>query len=364
MEVVTRITRRRRDRLRDRGRDRHPRLRRTPDPSVQVKRVSVSFGATPLGRRPRRTKRVGTWAPIATASRAWPMPSVRQRSERPTTSRRASRAASRTPASPARTRTGSVTIPTTCCTSIEARDKSRLASRRPSSGIRLGSEEPERRPERLGEPGGHLDRGPVVLDASERRHDRPGGHLSSPDEHGDIAGCAFEDSREILVGMAASRSPGAASRRMRSTSCSVASRTASAAWLARGVGGYAGCDALLRERVSAFGERGARGRELTVVAQEPSQDELARRPSGERLGDREEVVEPLRVGRDDHDRSLSRRRGRLLRGQGRVMAKDRLLELAAGPGSARCRARRRAAAASRDRPRAPRPGDPSRRALA
>ena len=84
------------------------------------------------------------------------------------------------------------------------------------------------------------------------------------------------------------------------------------------------------ESVSAFGERGARGRKLTVVAQEPGQDELARRPSSERLGDREEVVEPLRVGCDDHDRSRSRRRGRLLRGQGRVMAKDRLLELLQG----------------------------------
>ena len=62
----------------------------------------------------------------------------------------------------------------------------------------------------------------------------------------------------------------------------------------------------------------------------PSQDELARGPSGERLGDREKVVEPLRVGRDDHDCPLSRRRGRLLRRQGRVMAKDRLLELLQG----------------------------------
>ena len=104
------------------------------DPSVQVKRVSDSFGATPLGRRPRRTKSVGTSAPSATAIRVRPMPSVRQRSERPTTSRRASRDASRTPAPPGRTRTGSVAIPTTCCTRSEARARSRLASRRPRAG--------------------------------------------------------------------------------------------------------------------------------------------------------------------------------------------------------------------------------------
>ena len=101
-------------------------------------------------------------------------------------------------------------------------------------------------------------------------------------------------------------------------------------WLARRVGGDARRDASLGESVSAFGERGARGRELTVVAQEPGEDDLARRPPGERFGDRQEVVEPARVGRDDHDRSLSRRRERLLRGQSRVMPEDRLLELVQG----------------------------------
>ena len=49
-------------------------------------------------------------------------------------------------------------------------------------------------------------------------------------------------------------------------------------------------------------------------------------PSSKRLGDSEEVVQPLRVGRDDQDRSLSRRSGRPLRGQDRVLTEDRLLE--------------------------------------
>ena len=100
--------------------------------------------------------------------------------------------------------------------------------------------------------------------------------------------------------------------------------------LGRGVGGYARRDALLRKGVAAFGEHSARGLKLTVDAQEPSEYELARRPSSKRLGDREEVVEPARVGCDDHDCSRSRRRGRLLRGQSRVLAKDRLLELVEG----------------------------------
>ena len=54
-------------------------------------------------------------------------PTVRQSDD----GSRASCEASRTPSSPGRTRTGSVTIPTTCCTSIEARARSLLASRWP-----------------------------------------------------------------------------------------------------------------------------------------------------------------------------------------------------------------------------------------
>ncbi len=144
--------------------------------SVQVKRVNVSVGATPLGRRPRRTKSVGTSAPSATASRAWPMPSIRHRSDRPTTSRRASRAASITPCSPGRMRTGSVTIPITCCTSIEARDKSLLASL--DGRIGLGPEEPERRPERLGQANQRFQTGRVVPDqlhAAVQEHEDPKG---------------------------------------------------------------------------------------------------------------------------------------------------------------------------------------------
>ena len=150
------------------------------DPSVQVKRVSVSFGATPLGRRPRRTKSVGTSAPRATANRvsadAFGSPAIGQADDEQ------AGVAGR--------------FEDTCFARADENglgdDSDNLLHQKrgagkkpagvaaPESGIRLGSEEPERRPERLGEPGGHLDRGPVVLDASERRHDRSGGHLSGP----------------------------------------------------------------------------------------------------------------------------------------------------------------------------------------
>ena len=79
-----------------------------------------------------------------------------------------------------------------------------------------------------------------------------------------------------------------------------------------------------------LGEPGARSRKLHVVWQEPDQDQFADWPSGERVGDHEEVAEPPRIGRDDHDRSPARRGRHRLQAQGRVLAKDRLLELVQG----------------------------------
>ena len=201
-----------------------------------------------------------------------------------------------------------------------------------------------------------------MLDASERSHDRPGGHLPAPHEHSDIAGRALEDNREVLVGVATR--PGAQVQRReardpRRTRWRVARRPlpgSRVVWTAMR-------DAMpsLRERVSMFGERGARGRKLTIVAQEPSHDELARGPSSEWLGDHKQVLEALRVGCDDQDRALSRRSRAPPATSGPDPGEGSPARAPAGPGSARCRARRRAAAASRDRPRAPRPVDPNRR---
>ena len=223
-----------------------------------------------------------------------------------------------------------MTIPTTCCTSIEARDKSLLASRRSSAGLasvpRSRSVVPSDwasqaatsiADQSCSTPPNGVTIGPVAISPA-------------PDEHSDIAGRALEDNREILVGMATLEELRGGVEKHEIDVVLGGESHGVRAWLARGVGGYAGRDALLRERVSAFGERGARGRKLAVIAQEPSQDELARGPSSERLGDRKEVIEALRVGCDDQDRALSRRRGRRLRGQVRIMAKDRLLELLQG----------------------------------
>ena len=64
--------------------------------SDQVKRVSVSSGARPPGRTPRRTSRTGIWAREAMVVREVPSPFSRQFCERPITSARASALASST----------------------------------------------------------------------------------------------------------------------------------------------------------------------------------------------------------------------------------------------------------------------------
>ena len=150
------------------------------DPSVQVKRVSVSFGATPPGRRPRRTKSVGTSAPTATATRvladAFGSPAIGEADDEQAGV--AGRFEDTFFARADENGLGGDSDDLLHQKRGAGEEPAGVAA--PESGIRLGSEEPERRPERLGEPSGHLDRGPVVLDASERGHDRSGGHLSSP----------------------------------------------------------------------------------------------------------------------------------------------------------------------------------------
>src|SRR6185436_17343867 len=119
------------------------------------------------------------------------------------------------------------------------------------------------------------------LDASERSHDRPGGHLSTSHEHCDIARRALEDDREIPVRVATVQEPRGSVEKYEIHVVLSGESHRIHAWVARGVDSDAGCDAFLRECVSVLGERGARGPELTIVAQEPSHDELARGTSGQ-----------------------------------------------------------------------------------
>ena len=145
----------------------------------------------------------------------------------------------------------------------EARASSRLASRRPSAGFasvpRSRSVVPSDcasqaatsiAAQSCSTPPNGVTTGPAAISPA-------------PDEHTDIAGCAFEDSREILVGKTALEELRCCVEKdevdvvLCGESHDVGSR------LARGESGDAGRDALLRQDVSAFGERSVRSRKLS-----------------------------------------------------------------------------------------------------
>jgi hypothetical protein len=198
------------------------------------------------------------------------------------------------------------------------------------SGVGFRSEEPERGSERLREPGGQLDRRPVVFDSSERGHDRPGRDLTTPDEHRNVARGMFEDNLEVL----GERTLDQAQRCIGQDEIDIVLFGEP-----DGVGSRFECGkgrdtrrhASLGEPVSMFGECSVHVRQLAVVSQQASENELARGPSRERLGDCEQSAKPLGFARYDHDQALPRRpRGTVVRGEDRILAKDRLLELVEG----------------------------------
>src|SRR5262249_36921681 len=104
------------------------RAHRAADVSDQVKRVRVSLGARPPGRRPRRTKTVGAGGALAISPRTRPRPSLRQRSENPTTRTPAPSASAITPSRPGLASSGSATTSAVRWTISEASARSRLAS--------------------------------------------------------------------------------------------------------------------------------------------------------------------------------------------------------------------------------------------
>ena len=298
----------------------------------------------------------------AIASRVGPIPSARQRSDRPTTSTRAPAAPCTTPRSPGGIRTGSVTMPTTCCTSSEARASSLLASRRPSAG---SASVPSRR--RLvssdsREPGGELDRGPVVFGASERGDDGAAGRSCSGGEESDLAGRLLEEVGERLVERAVCEQLCRRLRKyevdglLRREQCCLGSCRGG------GVRGDTAGHAARRERVSLRRQCSGRGGEVAVVGCEAGEDELSPGAARERLRDREQVAEAVLVPGEDHDGA--QRAAAWTAARARGLAAGSPARAPAGPGTARSRARRRTSAASCGRPRAPPPVGRLRRAPA
>ena len=203
----------------------------------------------------------------------YPRPS-RHRSGSPTTTSAASFAAASRPAAPESTSDGSASTPRARCTASEARARSRLAV----ASVLDRPGEPKRAPQAPRDPGGDLDRRPVVLGTGERNEDGPGLRtVGARREDADVTRCG-EQRRPARTG--SSRSDDGASTSSRSTSCSLAIRTRSdPGTLARERGGARRHTALVK-RLAALACR-ARSRQGDPLAERDqlSEDELTRRPA-------------------------------------------------------------------------------------
>ena len=172
----------------------------TGGPTDQVKRVRLSRGASPPGRRPRRTTHVGCAAPLTSASRSGPSPSRCHRSDKPTTRTPAPSAAETHPFASGRRQHGSVAIPTARWIATDAWNRSRLASLLPASGKASAPMSRSGRPRALRVPRAELDGRPVVLGPSEGNDDRPRGGPARSNEQRDVAGSVREDASDVRIG--------------------------------------------------------------------------------------------------------------------------------------------------------------------
>jgi hypothetical protein len=169
-----------------------------------------------------------------------------------------------------------------------------------------------------------------VLDPGEGRHDRAVHCLPRARQNGNVARRALENEVDVFAWATTLEED-----RRRGDEDEIDLVLASEPHgvvprLGGSVRGDAGRHAALDETAASIGELRRCTCEVAVVAQEASENELARRPPSERLGDCEQVVERGRVACDDHDRALPRRQRICLRGQLRALLEDRLLELVEG----------------------------------
>ena len=344
--------------------------------SVHVKRVRLSRGASPPGRRPRRTSSVGGRAlACATASRVGPEPfltparrRVRRRAGRPR-----QRLRSRRPR-PGSTSTGSVSMPVTSCSTSDAFASSRLASRRPlpASAVvprsRSGAPVRPRSRRRSPRPSsrGRLHRTARAPDGRGLASTRASRVTSTPTSHG-----ACSSTAPTSPSVHPRRDPpGMHRRERRSTFCSEASRTTSSP-------GASETNAAPRAAIpsDASAARRSRTRRVASPSAAGSRTSSARMTSrgGRRAsgaGQREERLEIAASERHDEDRALrgwAPRGGGATRGRAPRLPRGRATgsccRIARSSswraGSGRCRAPRPACAAPAGRPRAPRPAGPS-----
>ena len=331
-------------------------------PPDQVKRVSASGGASPPGRRPRRTRSTGHAARRAISSRVLPMPSRRQRSESPTTTAEAPAAAAIRASGP---RSDEHRLGDDADAALERDRGARQQPAGVAACVAARAEQSQRSV--AGEPGSHLDRGPVVLVSTER------------DEHRTV------HERPVVRG---SRHHDHVADRPRQHGLQVVANGAGAQRCVRRVEHQHG-GVVLSGQAHGVGARvGGRERsDARVEAAEPSALRSAPRPAT-RVAEAIAVARPARrlATRPRHraarrsamtdaapsssarvrqrEHRAARTRGRSVRRRGSDPAPGSAPRAPAARGRARSRSPRRADSAPSGTRRAPRPGGPRGRARA
>ena len=263
----------------------------------QVKRVRLSPGASPPGRKPRLTRTTGGRASTASASRTGPSPSLRQRLFSPTTTSRR-RGGRRKELS--RARLDEQRFGHHAKRQLDGERGVREQAARVAAARSLaGTSEEQRYLERGRRPGAELDRRPVVLGPDERHEHRPGASLVA-DNHRDVARRAREQLGDHRVTQKIRRrvDEHEVDVLLGSEADEVACRL--------------GGDEARRshpqtppqERGALLAKRSVRRLKCVGGVDEAGEDQLFGRPARERLGQREERPEALLAPRRDEDRPL------------------------------------------------------------
>ena len=296
-------------------------------PIDQVKRVRLSRGASPPGRRPRRTNRVAQAACPAMARRVSPRPSSCHLPDSPTTISPAAPEAPTTPSGPRGDEQRLRRYPDGALHQQGGARKQSAGVSLPQPRIAFGSGEQQRGPARARDPRTDLDRRPVVIGAPERHEhgaigSRPETCAVPADEQRDVARCPVEDRGQIDLERLGEVT-------VRKQQVSVLLRCEPHEIFA----GLAG-----RERDGSRG--GSSAREFFAPAVEerrrgahrlrrrqPGENHLARGPcAGEQLGEPDQRVEVVLGSDRDEDRTLGGRRF-AHQIQIRILLKHRPLEL-------------------------------------
>ena len=222
------------------------------------------------------------------------MPSRVQRSESPITSAEAPADAAITASGPAPTSTGSVAMPMPRWSASDALASSRLASR---AALAAHPEQVQRHV--AGQPGSHLDRGPVVVVAREGDEDRGRrgrGVVLAPREYDDVADRARQHGLQIAPDGAGTQRVARRGEHQHGGVLLGGQAHRVGAPVDGGEGGHTSVDAARPGALAQVPEALARVADVLDVAQQRDDEQLVGGTGSELLGDgRHAAVEGARV---------------------------------------------------------------------